>query len=106
VIAVLVTFTLPGSTSRAQAIENFNATAPRYRGMAGLACKYYVVGEATPSGTPAGGLYIWNSRADAEAVYTKEWIARVTERYGVAPRFTWYDAPVIVDNLHAVGAAA
>jgi hypothetical protein len=30
----------------------------------------------------------------------------VTERYGVAPQFTWYDAPVIVDNRHAVGVAA
>ena len=67
-IAVLVTFILPGSRSRAQAIENFNATAPRYRGMAVLACKYYVIGEPTPAGTPAGRLYIWNSRAEAEAV--------------------------------------
>jgi len=100
-IAVLVQFTLPKTLSRDQILENFNTTAPRYRDMPGLARKYYVVGDPNADGTPAGGLYIWNSRAEAEAVYTPAWIARVAERYGVEPTFTWYDAPVIVENQYA-----
>ena len=38
-------------------------------------------------------------RASAEAWYTEERIAELTERFGVRPRLTWYDTHVTVDNL-------
>jgi len=43
-------------------------------------------------------LYLWESRADAEAWFIGERIAQLTERFGVRPRLTWYDARVTVEN--------
>ena len=92
---VIVQFDLP-KRSAEQAVRSATATAPIYRELArkGLIRKDYLNGEA---GT--GGVYLWASRADAEAWYTEERLAQLTERFGVRPRLTWYDTHVTVDNL-------
>ncbi|MEZ5661568.1 MAG: YdhR family protein [Burkholderiaceae bacterium] len=64
-ITTIVEFRLPTPMSAEQAREVFLNTAPKYRGMAGLIRKYYWV---APDGATAGGIYLWNSRADADAV--------------------------------------
>ena len=46
-----------------------------------------------------GAIYIWRSRAEAEAVYAGEWLQRVQRHYGVEPEITWFESPVIVDNV-------
>ena len=56
--------------------------------------KDYLNGE---NGT--GGVYLWDNRESAEAWFTEERIAGLTERFGVRPRLTWYDTYVTVDNL-------
>ncbi len=91
---VIVQFDLP-KRSEEQAIRGAVATAPIYRELArkGLIRKNYLNGEA---GT--GGVYLWESRADAEAWFTEERIAQLTERFGVRPRLTWYDTHVSVEN--------
>lgn len=92
---VVVQFDLPKRTEE-QAIKGGSSTAPIYRGLAtkGLIRKDYLNGE---SGT--GGVYLWDSRASAEAWFTEERVAELTERFGVRPRLTWYDTHVTVDNL-------
>ena len=49
-------------------------------------------------GRRAGGVYLWESRQAAEAVYTGEWRTRVQQLYGSTPEIAWFDTPVIVDN--------
>jgi hypothetical protein len=44
------------------------------------------------------GVYLWESRQAAKAVYTGEWRARVQQLYGSTPEIAWFDTPVIVDN--------
>lgn len=92
---VIVQFDLPKRTEE-QAIASGTASAPTYRGLAakGLISKHYLNGDAG-----GGGVYLWESRAAAEAWYTPELMATLTERFGVAPRLTWYDTHVTVDNL-------
>jgi hypothetical protein len=92
---VVVQFDLP-KRSEEQAIKSGTSSAPIYRGLAkkGLIRKDYLNGEA---GT--GGVYLWDSRASAEAWYTEERLAELTQRFGVRPRLTWYDTHVTVDNL-------
>lgn len=92
---VIVQFDLP-KRSEEQAIKNATSTAPIYRELdrKGLIRKDYLNGEA---GT--GGVYLWESRADAEAWFTPERVAQLTERFGIKPRLTWYDTHVTVDNL-------
>lgn len=92
---VVVQFDLPKRPLE-QAIKGATSTAPIYRGLAtkGLIRKDYLNGE-----TGTGGVYLWESRAAAEAWYTEERIADLTQRFGVRPRLTWYDTHVTVDNL-------
>ncbi len=93
---VIVQFDLPKRTEE-QAVKGGTASAPIYRNLAakGLIRKDYINGDA---GT--GGVYLWDSRAAAEAWFTEARIAELTERFGARPRLTWYDTHVTVDNLN------
>ncbi|HEY8553291.1 MAG TPA: hypothetical protein VIL43_01985 [Burkholderiales bacterium] len=46
-----------------------------------------------------GGVYLWNSRAEAEATFTDSWRAFVREKYGTDPAVTYFENPVTVDNI-------
>ena len=102
-ITTLVLFTLPAPISLAEATRRFESSAPKYRGLPGLVRKYYVRAE---DGRTAGGIYLWDSRAAAEAVFAGEWRARVEALYGAPPAITWFDTPVIVENDPAGGTLA
>jgi hypothetical protein len=60
----------------------------------GLLMKYYLSRESGGS----GGVYIWKSKADADAWYTPEWADRLEETYGARPSVIFYDTFVQVDN--------
>jgi hypothetical protein len=93
---VIVQFDLP-MRSEEQAVKGGLSTAPIYRdlGRRGLIRKDYLNGE-----TGTGGVYLWDSRASAEAWFTEERVAELTKRFGARPRLTWYDTHVTVDNLN------
>jgi hypothetical protein len=95
-IAALVQFAMPSPLSLAEAAAKFESSAPKYQNLPGLLRKYYVRSE---DGRSAGGFYVWETRAAAEAVYTGEWRTRVEKLYGAAPAITWFDVPVAVDNV-------
>jgi hypothetical protein len=94
-ITTLVLFALPAPISLADATRRFESSAPKYRGLPGLVRKYYVRAE---DGRAAGGVYLWETRAAAEAVFAGEWRARVEALYGAPPAITWFDTPVVVEN--------
>ena len=95
-ITVIVRFKLPKMITRNQAHETFLSTAPKYRGMRGLIRKYYFISE---DGKTAGGIYLWESREEADRVYTEEWMAFVREKYGTDPVIEYLECPVVVDNI-------
>jgi hypothetical protein len=95
-IVAIVNFKLPEGLDERKATELFRSSAPKYRGMRGLVRKYYVFDKQRRIG---GGVYLWKTKADAQAVYTAEWKAYIKERYGEEPTITYFDAPVIVDNI-------
>lgn len=92
---VVVQFPLPKRTTE-QAIASGTSTAPTYRGLAekGLIRKDYLNGD-----TGTGGVYLWESRAAAEAWFNADRLAMLTEKFGAAPTLTWYDTHVTVDNV-------
>lgn len=92
----IVTFSLTQPWSVAQAQAVFESTAPKYLHKPGLLRKHYYIAE---DGRRAGGIYFWQSRADADACYTDEWRATVTEKYGAAPEIFFAHNPVTVDNI-------
>jgi len=94
-IVTIVTFWLPQKTTLAEITKTFQSTAPKYQGIPGLVRKNYFMSE---DGTRAGGIYLWNSRADAERVYTPDWTKFVESKYGTAPTIEYLHAPVMVDN--------
>jgi len=102
-IVSIVTFKLPKRWTVEEAAAVFKSTAPKYLGKPGLVRKHYSV---TESGDRAGGIYLWKTRADAEACYTAEWKAMVTAKYGAAPEILYANVPVSVDNLQEAIEAA
>jgi hypothetical protein len=95
-ITVIDTIQLSKPITRDEARRLFLSTAPKYQGVAGLVRKYYVLSQ---DGSTVGGIYLWNSRAEADAMYTESWRAFVREKYGTDPSVTYLDSPVVVDNL-------
>ena len=75
--------------------KTFQSTAPRYQGVPGLLRKNYWLSE---DGRRAGGIYVWETRADAERVYTAEWKKLVESKYGHPPEIEYLHSPVMVDN--------
>lgn len=96
-ITAIVRFTMPEAMPLESFTELSEGNAPLYKGMKGLVRKYYV---RSDDGLQVGGVYLWESREAAEAVYTDEWRERVTGAYGSAPTIDWFDSPVVVDNRH------
>ena len=95
-IISIVTFKLAKRWSVEEAAGVFKSTAPKYLAKPGLVRKYYCLNEA---GDRAGGVYVWQSKADAEACYTPEWKATVTAKYGTPPDILYLHVPVAVDNV-------
>jgi hypothetical protein len=94
VITAIVTLPLPPGLGREEAAANYAETAPRYVDMPGLVRKLYLYAEGQ-----SGGIYQWETRAQAEAAHGPEWCPRVRERYGAEPSVQYFDTPVIVDNV-------
>lgn len=95
-ITAIVQFKLPQPINREKAREVFSGTAPKYREIPGLVRKYYLLSE---DGGTAGGVYLWESRKDAERLYTAEWKDFIREKYGAEPTVAYFDSPVVVDNV-------
>jgi hypothetical protein len=94
-ITAIVRFAFPPGTSLDAAKAMFEKSAPNYKGAPGLIRKYYLYGEDQIG----GGVYLWESREAADRMYSEAWKKTITEKFGYAPKITYYDTPVIVDNL-------
>ena len=95
-ITVTVTFHLPTPVASADMKRLSLGTAEKYRKVPGLIRKYYVRSE---DGSTVGGIYLWKNRSDADALYTQDWRKAVEVAYGSAPSITYFECPVVVDNL-------
>ncbi|PHR27736.1 MAG: monooxygenase [Desulfotalea sp.] len=95
-ITVMIQFKLPKPITKEEARSIFLSTAPKYQDVEGLFRKCYILSE---EGDTVGGIYLWNSRAEADAMYTESWKRFVHEKYGTEAIVTYYDTPVVVDNV-------
>lgn len=95
-ITAIATFQLPNSITIDEARKIFLSTAPKYQNVPGLIRKYYLL---SPDGCTVSGVYLWNSREEADGMYTESWRSLVREKYGTDPLVTYMDCLVVVDNL-------
>src|ERR1700704_1088336 len=94
-IISILTYKLPNRWTLEQATAMFKTTAPLYLGKRGLVRKHYVFTEAGD----VKGIYLWESKAAAEACVTPEWKGMGASKYGAAPEIIYGVVPVTVDNL-------
>ena len=94
-ITAIVQFKLPQPMTLQQAAVAFNGSAPKYRDLPGLVRKYYLLSE---DGGTGGGVYLWQSKADALRLYNDEWHRFIRDKYGADPVIVYFESPVVVDN--------
>ncbi len=85
-----------GGASAEKMADLMKGSAPKYAAMSGLIRKYYLLSE---DASMAGGVYLWDSKAEAETVYNNQWRAFIKDRYGAEPVIVYFECPVVVDNL-------
>lgn len=92
---VMWTFQMPAGTTREELVATIKATAHNYLGIPGLVRKYYGISEDAKT---LVGIYLWESKAAADAFYTPEWVAMVRKRWGSEPsRQDWF-TPMVVES--------
>jgi hypothetical protein len=94
-IVELVTFNAPAGADWDAILTEARATIPRWRANPQLVRKHYLLSE---DGKECGGLYIWPTRAAAEAAHDEAWRAAVKERTGAAPAIRYFDLQMLLDN--------
>lgn len=92
-VAVVVIAKIPAGAPRAKVEDGIVASVPTYQNIPGLIRKAFTVNEDS-----YGGMYLWASRAAAEAWFTPEFVARVKARTGAEPQIIYFDSPVQIDN--------
>ena len=95
-ITALLQTRLPEPVTPEEALQMFRRTAPNYQNKEGLIRKYYLLSE---DGRSIGGVYLWQSRAQAEQVYTDAWREYVKNTFGDYPSLVYFETPLVVDNL-------
>jgi hypothetical protein len=92
--AVVVDIPVPSGVSRTTLDQGIMASIPNYRNLPGLIYKYFTVSEANTF----GGIYIWKSRADAEAHFDGTWKAKVLKTYGAEPKVSYFEVVTTTDG--------
>jgi Putative mono-oxygenase ydhR len=93
-VATFVTIPIPAGVTREKLVDEFNAAVPTYQRITGLLRKYFIV---TPDGQ-FGGIYLWDSQANADQWFSPAWHQRVRDTYGKAAALEWFDAPILLPS--------
>ena len=99
-VAVVVSIPTPPSIDRATLEAGIRRAVPDYRRVPGLLRKYFTAGAHE-----FGGVYLFTTRAAAQAWFGPAWHARIAQAYHATATITYYDVPVVLDNA-AVPASA
>lgn len=92
---VMWTYVAPPELTEPVIRKQFVDVADRYLGVPGLIRKYFGFTEDARS---VIGIYLWESKRDADAFYTEDWMAGVTERWGSVPRRDDWVVPVVAET--------
>jgi len=93
-ITAIVLYKLPPHIDLAACAAHYRTIAPGFRDVPGLIRKQFIYAE---DGW-AGGVYLWETRAAAEAFYAGSWLDGIRERYGMDPHIRFFETACITDN--------
>lgn len=101
-VAVLVAVPIPAAMPKDRLAGLFQQAVPEYARVPGLIRKYFTIGDDGR----AGGIYLWSSRAAAEAWYNDAWKAGVLKRWGAPASVSYFAVPATVDGTNVEGFVA
>lgn len=99
-ITEIVTFEIPEGMGREEIVRLFEDSAAIWRAHPKLHRKNYIY---DPEAGLAGGVYTWDSIADAQEAHGAAFVARIAETFGSTPSFRYFETPVVVQNRPAPG---
>jgi hypothetical protein len=89
------TYGTPAGLTKDMADRLFAQVADMYVGVPGLVRKYFGYSE---DGRAIVGIYLWRTKADADAFYDPAWIAGVASRWGAMPARADWEIPQVVES--------
>ena len=94
-ITEIVTFKINEEMGRERVVALFEESAEIWRSHPKLHRKNYLY---DPERGIAGGVYTWDSVADAQDAHGEAFSARVAETFGSTPHVQYFETPVVVQN--------
>lgn len=94
-ITEIVLFDLPKGMTREEVERNFRDSIPRWRANPDMLRKNMIYDLKAGK---AGGVYTWNSVAEARTWHNEEFRQRILTLFGAEPSYQYFETPVVVDN--------
>ncbi len=94
-ITEIVRFLVPAAFDRAALLADAERVVPHWRDYPGLVRKHFVW---NPETREALGVYLWQSRADAEGAHDAAWLARAEAHWGNRPRVERFECFLTLEN--------
>lgn len=94
-ITAIVLYDLPEHIGLAECRAHFAAIAPDFLRIPGFVRKQFI---CRADGRVAGGAYMWESQAAAEAFYSGPWADGIRARYGCEPRISYFETVALADK--------
>jgi hypothetical protein len=94
-ITAIVLYDLPPSIGLEECRAHFSKIAPDFLKAKGFLRKQFI---CRKEGGVAGGVYMWESEADAEAFYSGPWRAGIRARYGNDPKIQYFETVALTDK--------
>lgn len=94
-ITAIVLYDLPPSIGLEECREHFTKIAPDFLKAKGFLRKQFICHR---EGGVAGGVYMWESEADADAFYSGPWREGIRARYGNDPTIQYFETVALTDK--------
>jgi hypothetical protein len=95
-ITSITRFSLPAGVPTDVVKKGFLEVAPHFQHPPGLLRKYFLLSE---DGKTGGGVYLWNSMAQARTFSERKLRPMIKDKFKVDPSIEYFEAPVVVDNV-------
>lgn len=101
-ITAIVLYDLPPTIGLEECRDHFTRIAPDFMPLAGFVRKQFI---CSRDGRVAGGVYMWETQADAERFYNGPWRNGIVERYGNAPSIQYFETVALADKASGYAGA-